>query len=156
MWPARRWGLKALKAVDSQSTPWPAGSAGDVRIAVPCRAAPPVATDPVVAPPTYGSTQSGSELPAAGAVPIWLGELNLDPRSRAAASAGSQIVQANREALVASAWDQLGEIRKANQLLRQAQLARQVLTSMSQRHLQQVAGDGNGFRSPRLCTAGFA
>ncbi len=44
----------ALKAVDSQSTPWPAGSAGDVRIAVPCRAGP-----------------SGRDGPGCGSAHVW-------------------------------------------------------------------------------------
>jgi len=141
--PGVQLGLEgALKAVDNSSTPWPAGAQARYEAQLRAALAPPAAADPVVAPPTYGSAQSGSALPAAGAAPVWLGELNLDPRSRAAASAGSQIVQCEREALVASAWDQLGEIRKANQLLRQAQLAREVSTSMSQRHLERVAGDG--------------
>jgi hypothetical protein len=132
----------ALKAVDSQSTPWPAGAQATYESEFRAALAPPAAADPVIAPPTYGSAQSGSALPATGAAPVWLGELNLDPRSRAAASAGAQIVQRDQQALAASAWDQLGEIRKANQLLRQAQLARQVSASLNQRHLERVAGDG--------------
>jgi hypothetical protein len=52
------------------------------------------------------------------------------------------VVQRDQEALVASAWDQVGEIRKANQLLRQAQLARQLSLSLAARHLDTVADDG--------------
>ena len=132
----------ALKSVGNQSTPWPSGAQATYESQFRAALAPPSPDDPVLAPPTYGSTQSGSALPAAGAAPVWLGELNLDPRTRAAASAGSQVVQRDQDALVASAWDQLGQIRQANQLLRQAQLARQVATSMNQRHLVTVAGDG--------------
>ena len=132
----------ALKTVDGQSTPWPDGAQAAYESQFRAALAPPAAGDPVVAPPTYGSIQSGSDLPASGAPPVWLGDLNLDPRSRAAASAGAQVVQADQEALVASAWDQLGEIRKANRMLRQAQLAREASASMSRRHLQNVAGDG--------------
>lgn len=132
----------ALRAFDNHSTSWPAGAQAQYESQFRAALAPPPAVDPVVAPPTYGGAHSASSLPAFGGAPVWLGELNLDPRSRAAASAGSQVVQRDQAALVASAWDQLGEIRKANQLLRQAQLARQVSTSMSQRHLERVAGDG--------------
>jgi hypothetical protein len=132
----------ALRTVGNSSTPWPAGAQAIYEAQFRAALAPPAAGDPVVAPPTYGSGQSGAGLPAAGSAPLWLSELNLDPRPRAAASAGSQIVQQDREALVASAWDQWGEIQKANRLLRQAQLAREVSTSMSQRHLDRVAGDG--------------
>ena len=103
---------------------------------------PPAAPDPVVAPPTYGSAQTSATLPAANAAPLWLGELNLDPRTRVAASAGTRVVQQNQEALVASSWEQLGEINKANQMLRQAQLAREVSTSLNTRHLQAEPGNG--------------
>lgn len=136
----------ALKTVDGQSTPWPTGAQSVYESQFRAALAPPVVADPVVAPPTYGSAHNGAALPDSGAEPVWLGELNLDPRNRAAASAGSQIVQRDQEALVASAWDQLGEIRKANQFLRQAQLAREISTSMSHRHLERVAGDGKWFQ----------
>jgi len=99
--------------------------------------------DPVVTPRTYGRAQTALDLQSkTPGPPVWMQELNLDPRNRAAAGAGAQIVQRDQEALVASAWDQVGEIRKANQLVRQAQLARQVSLSMSQRHLDAVAVDG--------------
>lgn len=141
--PGVQLGLEgALKTVDGSSTPWPSGAQATYESQFTAALAPPVVGDPVVAPPTYGSTHSGSPLPAAGKTPKWLRDLNLDPRSRAAASAGAQVVQGDQEALVASAWQQLGEIRQANQLLRQAQLARQVSISMSQRHLERIAGDG--------------
>jgi hypothetical protein len=132
----------ALRAVGSQPKPWPAGAqatyAGELRQAL----VPPPAPGPMVSPPTYGCTQSGSDLSANNAPPVWLGQLNLDPTTRAAAGAGAQVVQRDQDALIASAWDQLGEIRKANQLLRQAQLAREVSASLNQRHLQTVSGDG--------------
>jgi hypothetical protein len=141
--PGVQLGLEgALKTGDGSSTPWPTGAQATYESQFTAALVPPVAGDPVVAPPTYGSTHSGSPLPTAGKTPKWLRELNLDPRPRAAASAGSQVVQGDQEALVASAWEQLGEIRQANQLLRQAQLARQVSLSMTQRHLERIAGDG--------------
>jgi hypothetical protein len=141
--PGVQLGLEgALKTVDGSSTPWPAGAQATYESQFTAALVPPVVGDPAVAPPTYGKTHSGSPLPAAGKTPTWLRELNLDPRSRASASAGSQVVQRDQEALVASAWDQLGEIRQANQLLRQSQLARQVSISMSRRHLERIAGDG--------------
>jgi hypothetical protein len=145
--PGLKLGLEgALRTVDStvgsEELPWPAGAQaayeGELRKAL----NPPAQSDPVVTPPTYGRAQTGSDLPAADQPPVWLGELNLDPRNRAAAGAGAQVVQRDQEALAASAWDQLGEIRKANQLLRQAQLARQVSTSLNRRHLETVPGDG--------------
>lgn len=132
----------ALRAANGQPAPWPSGAQAPYEQQLRNALTPPAAPDAVVAPPVYGRTQSGANLPPAAAPPLWLGDLNLDPRTRAAASAGAQVVQRDQEALVASAWDQLGEIRKANQLLRQAQLARQVSVSLDRRHLETVAGDG--------------
>jgi hypothetical protein len=140
----------ALRAYVPPPVPTQAPSAAQTAYAAELRNSlvPPTATttstsDPVVAPPTYGSAQSGLPLPASGQTPLWLGDLNLDPTARIAASAGTQVVQDNQDALVASSWDQIGELPKANGLLRQAQLARQVSASLSARHLQTVPGDGN-------------
>jgi hypothetical protein len=132
----------ALKVQGAQSAPWPAGTQAPYQSALKAALVPPPAQNPVVSPPVYGTTQSGSSLPAPGASPIWLGDLNLDPGRRAAAGAGTQVVQNNQDALLASAWDQVGEIRKANQLLRQSQLARQVCISLTTRHLNTIQGSG--------------
>ena len=122
----------AMRTPGEGPTPWPAGAETPYETQLRNALAPPAAADPVVSPPLYGRTQSGKDL-TDPSPPVWLGELNLDPRMRAAAGAATQVVQAEQEALVASAWDQLGEINKANQLLRQAQLARGVSASMASR-----------------------
>ena len=87
-------------------------------------------TDPVVAPPTYGRWQAAhSRIPAAG----WVRELNLDPRWRVAAGVGTVIVQDQQEQLMRSAWEQVGEIKRVNQLIRQAQMARWASSFIHQR-----------------------
>jgi hypothetical protein len=140
--PGLQLGLEgALRTVGNAPTPWPAGTQAPYEAALRAALNPPAAPDPVVAPPTYGHAQSGAALPAAGAQPVWLGDLNLDPRTRCAAAAGAQVVQNEREALAGSAWDQLGDIRKANALLQRAQLARQVSASLCARHLTTVDDD---------------
>ncbi|WP_293902398.1 hypothetical protein [Phenylobacterium sp.] len=131
----------ALRTFGMPDPPWPADAQPPYQAALRAALAPAVAADPVLAPPTFGASQTGQALPKDGQPPIWMSDLNLDPRHRLAASAGGQVVQADAEAMVASAWDQLGEIRKANQLLRQAQLAREVAAVLHGR-LQQVSGDG--------------
>jgi hypothetical protein len=132
----------ALRTFNMQPTAWPDNAQAAFETQLRGVLTPAAAADPVVSPPVFGRTQTGQDLPAAAQPPIWLGELNLDPRSRTVASAGGQVVQADAESMVASAWKQLGEIRKANQLLRQAQLAREVSASLNQRHLQSMDGDG--------------
>lgn len=87
------------------------------------------AQDPVVGPPIYGCWQAAKhEVAAQGPPPSppWLDELNLDPRNRATAGMGTGVVQSQQEDLMTSAWEQLGEIEKINQRLRQAQLSRAV------------------------------
>ena len=132
----------ALRAQGEPPGDWPTGAQTPYEAQLRQALAPVAGADPVVAPPVYGRTQSGKDLPSGHDAPVWLGDLNLDPRMRAAAAAGAQVVQRDQEALVASAWDQLGEIRKANQLLRQAQLARGASASMLRRHLGAIAADG--------------
>ena len=86
--------------------------------------------DPIVAPPIYGCWQAARHTVNITPVPpaslTWLDQLNLDPRHRAVAALGTQVVQAQQEDLMAAAWEQLGEIDRINQLRRQAQLARAV------------------------------
>jgi hypothetical protein len=132
----------ALKLPGATSAAWPAGSQTPYQAALRGALAPTPATDPVVAPPTYGSAQTGEPLPTAGQPPVWINDLNLDPRARVVAGAGTQVVQAAREALAGAAWQQAGEIQRANALLARAQLARAVTGSLVTRHLN-VASDGS-------------
>ena len=63
----------------------------------------PVAQDPIVAPPIYGSTYPPKERVEVAATPRhWVNDLNLDPRDRIAASLGVRIVQEDQEHLMAS------------------------------------------------------
>lgn len=93
----------------------------------------PIQDDPVIAPPIYGrwhAAVQSVDRSAAG----WVNELNLDPRNRVPAGFGTQIVQIEREQLMASAWQQFEGVIKANQLLRQAQLARAALQQIYRQH----------------------
>ncbi|HZJ29876.1 MAG TPA: hypothetical protein VFD37_07805, partial [Solirubrobacterales bacterium] len=99
----------ALRALVNSPQPAPPGAA-PVGLALP--------------PPLYGRWQAAQRsIPAAGGA-AWLRELNLHPASRGAAGLGTQIVIDQQEQLMAAAWAQVEEILRANQLLRQAQLAR--------------------------------
>lgn len=94
-----------------------------------------------ISPPIYGRWHA-----AQGAIPAspppaardvaWLRELNLNPTHRVAAALGTRIVQNQQAHLMASAWDQLGEIERANQALRQAQMARAASAAIHKGWLQ--------------------
>ncbi|HEY4185517.1 MAG TPA: hypothetical protein VGP07_10630 [Polyangia bacterium] len=93
----------------------------------------PIADDPVVAPPIYGRWHAAAQA-VDRTVAGWVNELNLDPRDRAAAGMGTQVVQGETGALLASAWQQVDGVRAANQLLRQAQLSRAAMAQLFQQH----------------------
>jgi hypothetical protein len=99
--------------------------------------------DPVVAPPIYGCWQAARHTvnitAAAAASMTWLDELNLDPRHRAIAALGTQVIQTQQEQLMASAWEQLGEIERINQIRRQAQLGRAVNTVYYTKHFKRFS-----------------
>jgi hypothetical protein len=119
----------ALRAPGSKDSGWPAGARERLEPALLAQleAAPGTAAA-VVTPPVYGELQRprgpANRIPGPSDSPAWLRQLNLDPRHRVAAALGARVVQHDQEELVASAWDQLGEIERANRLLRHAQLAR--------------------------------
>src|SRR5207245_8383522 len=76
----------------------------------------------VVAPPLYGRWHAAREEAKTGS-PAWFQELNEDPRNRVFAGAGTLAVQARQQDYLAEAWDQIGDVRKANQSSPWAELA---------------------------------
>ena len=96
--------------------------------------------DPTLGPPLWGRWLAG-QATVPGATPSWLRELNLDPRTRAAAGLGARVVQEQREHLIAQAWQQVGAIEQANQRLRQSQLAR---AQGKSRHLRSLPALSDG------------
>jgi hypothetical protein len=89
----------------------------------------PAPDDPHIVPPFYGkwhAALTAVDRTQAG----WPADLNLDPRNRSAAGMGTQIVQGQRVALLASAWDQVAGVEAANALLRAAQLSRAAMTAV--------------------------
>ncbi|WP_426361832.1 hypothetical protein [Streptomyces sp. E-08] len=96
--------------------------------------------DPDVLPPLYGgfhALRKGADPASAG----WLDTLNLDPRWRVAAGLGARAVQADQEALMASAWRQLVDVQAANRLLDQARFARLVSGRLHLRHVRPLSAD---------------
>ena len=92
--------------------------------------------DPVITRPLYGRWHAkveatlytgGNANPTRNAaVRKWITDLNLDPRYRAIAALGVEAIQRNQEELMDAAWDQVDEIREANEKIRLAQLSIQV------------------------------
>ncbi|MHB9005828.1 MAG: hypothetical protein ACYDC1_02755, partial [Limisphaerales bacterium] len=90
------------------------------------------AADPLFAPPLYGRWHAARATVTPGAA-TWIDSLNLDPRDRVVAGLGTQVVQQHQEALMAAAWEQAGELQRANQRVRQLQLGLAASTSLHAR-----------------------
>lgn len=84
-------------------------------------------TDPKVLPPFYGHWYVGQSQ-VSSTDNTWLSTLDLDPRNRAAAGLGTQVVLRQLRSLVASAWTQAGALPRANEILNLGQYSRAVLT----------------------------
>jgi hypothetical protein len=81
-------------------------------------------TPSILAPPLYGSTYANQQqIPGQKNDLLWFHQLNCNPCLRIAASLGTQIIQAEQEQLMASAWEQLSGVEEVNQAIRQAQMA---------------------------------
>lgn len=90
---------------------------------------------PSVVPPMYGRWHQGKHAVSIAAEDqkTWFEHLNLDPRHRAAAGLGAEVIRKQQESLMASAWDQLGAIESANDILRRAQCGREISLSLYSR-----------------------
>jgi hypothetical protein len=93
-----------------------------------------------LAPPVYGAWHAGVHSVADG-VPVWLRELNLDPRARAAAGLGAEIERADQEQFMQWCWEQVGRILEANGLLSRARLSLEVLAGLHARHIAPLPPD---------------
>jgi hypothetical protein len=96
------------------------------------------AADPVLAPPLYGQWYAADDTLDEGSNPPWYHQLNSDPRNRVGAALGTQVIQNEQQALLASGWDQVEEIRDINEKLRVVQLGRGLLLRLFRRHFETV------------------
>lgn len=97
-----------------------------------------VPDDPIVTPPAYGRSHADVVSLADAASDgdlAWLREVNLDPRSRAAAGLGTEVVRQQQDELMERAWKQVGEIEQANQRMREAELAATAADALHLKHL---------------------
>jgi len=97
--------------------------------------------EPVLGPPIYGRWYVGRHEVGTAPARTWLDELNLDPRERVAAALGTRVIQEQQEDLMADAWEQAGEMAKANQRLRQMQLSLAITTRLHARHVERIDND---------------
>jgi hypothetical protein len=102
--------------------------------------------DPLITPPLYGTWHAMTKrlltqrdgTPAAN-TNNWVHQLNLDPRHRVAAGFGTRVVRERQEDYMNAAWEQVGDVLKANNKMRLAQLGMAVSLSWYQRHLLTVS-----------------
>ena len=102
--------------------------------------------DPLITAPLYGQWHALTQrlLTNRDGTPApnqqnWVHRLNLDPRFRVAAGFGSDVVQANQEAYVDDAWQQIGDVLAANSRIRFLHLATEVGTRWFTRQVQPLA-----------------
>ncbi|MBN1600213.1 MAG: hypothetical protein JW915_01330 [Chitinispirillaceae bacterium] len=87
--------------------------------------------DIMIVPPVYGATYQPEGMAMTG----WCSTLNKDPRNRAAASIGAKIVRKNQDRFVEEAWDQVDEINKKNEALRNAAFVGKISNLLMCRHI---------------------
>lgn len=68
----------------------------------------------------------------------WFNELNLDRRARIAASTGTVIIQENQEEFMEQCWEQVGDITKANELVRFAAISNFVSDALKEKHFDKM------------------
>jgi len=98
-----------------------------------------VKEDPVITPPLYGKwhaiARTVEPVLSGTAEVAWLRTLNTDPRHRAAAGLGTNVIQEHQDKYMEIAWEQVGAILEANQMLRQAQLGIEIVARLYDRHI---------------------
>jgi hypothetical protein len=103
--------------------------------------------DPIISPPLYGRWHAPQTRLETGD-PGWVNELNQDPRLRVPAGFGTNVIQAGQEGYMQRAWQQLGEVARANQKIRQVQVSIAASSRMFAKHFlpldpdQQIAMTG--------------
>jgi hypothetical protein len=105
-----------------------------------------VKPESIVAPPLYGQVYADRKRLPSSLDPStpwspptedrkWFWQINIDPRRRVASGLGTLVIQANEQQLMASAWEQVEAIRRANREIRYAQLSMEISASSYNRNL---------------------
>lgn len=93
--------------------------------------------DPIISPPLYGRWHALQTRLEVGQ-PGWVNELNQDPRLRVPAGFGTKVIQAGQEGYMKKAWQQLGDILRANQKIRQLQVSVMASIRIYDRHFKSL------------------
>jgi len=93
-----------------------------------------------IGPPLYGEWHANRHT-VPETQPFWMHELNLDPRTRAAAALGADVVRANQEDFMQSCWEQIGKLPDANDLLSRGRFSLEANLRLYVRHYQKLPAD---------------
>lgn len=101
-------------------------------------------SDPLITPPIYGKWHAMVERVYVDRNGTridhnynWLNELNLDPRFRVPAHFGTRVVQENQEDYMEAAWEQIGDVLKANKQIRYGQFGMAASIALYDKHFLQ-------------------
>lgn len=100
----------------------------------------PMVDDPIITPPIYGRWHALLERLGEPENAKWVEELNLDPRWRGVAGLGTQTIQKLQEKLMHRAWQQVGDIKEANQKIIETETAKKISASIFKKHLKNAGG----------------
>ena len=88
---------------------------------------------PVVGPPIYGGFHARRHSIDTDERDRWLDHLNASVPRRMAAGVGTRLVQVNQETFMRAAWQQVGDVLRAERLFSLSHLAKKALTLLTQR-----------------------
>lgn len=95
---------------------------------------------PVITPPLYGKWHKElARIQLNSSTTRWVSELNKDPRNRATAGLGSEVVRKNQETYMEEAWKQAGDVVEANKKMQLLQLLVQISSAIFSRHIVGLA-----------------
>jgi hypothetical protein len=97
--------------------------------------------DPILVPPVYGVWHSMIDRLGHPDNPVWVEQLNLDFRYRAAAGLGATVVQKNQETFMHRAWEQINTVNEANRKIEEGLLAGMINQSLARKHIMTAGND---------------
>jgi len=100
----------------------------------------PLVDDPMVVPHIYGYWHARINELGKPSNPQWIDSLNLDPKNRGVAGLGTTVVQKHQENYMHRAWQQVGDVKEANQKIKEAQITKMVDHSIFKKHLKNANG----------------